>query len=130
MVISSTKSLLKFSILLALFFNSNNIFSQNVSVEQDTKFEQLLTEKRKVNTYITTTNLYKIQIFNGTNDESKKVLLQFRRDNKNYDATIIFNTPTYKVWVGNYKSRIDAERNLELLRKKFPNALIIKPNKF
>lgn len=130
MIISSTKSLLKFSILLALFFNSNNIFSQNVSVEQDTKFEQLLTEKRKVNTYITTANLYKIQIFNGTNDESKKVLLQFRRDNKNYDATIIFNTPTYKVWVGNYKSRIDAERNLELLRKKFPNALIIKPNKF
>jgi hypothetical protein len=28
------------------------------------------------------------------------------------DGTIIFNTPNYKVWVGNYKSRIEAERNL------------------
>ena len=130
MVITSTKTLLKFSILLALFFNSNSIFSQNVTVEQDTKFEQLLSEKRKVNTYITTSNLYKIQIFNGTNDESKKVLLQFKRDNKNYDATIIFNTPTYKVWIGNYKTRIDAERNLLYFKKKFPNAILVKPNKF
>ena len=130
MIISTTKALLNFSLLLALFINSNTIFSQNVSVEQDTKFEQLLTEKRKVNTSITTSNLYKIQIFNGSSEESKKVLVQFKRDNKNYDATIIFNTPTYKVWIGNYKTRIDAERNLLSFKKKFPNAILVKPNKF
>ena len=130
MTISSRKTLIKFSILVVIYFNSGSLFSQSVTVEQDTKFDQLLTEKRKVNTSITTYNAYKIQVFNGSSEESKKVLLQFKRDNKNYDATIIFNTPTYKVWVGNYKSRIDAERNLALLKKKFPNAIIIKPSKF
>ena len=130
MIISTTKALLNFSLLLALFINSNTIFSQNVSVEQDAKFDQLLTEKRKVNTSLTTNNLYKIQIFNGSSEESKKVLVQFKRDNKNYDATIIFNTPTYKVWIGNYKTRIDAERNLLSFKKKFPNAILVKPNKF
>jgi hypothetical protein len=33
------------------------------------------------------------------------------------DGTIIFNTPNYKVWVGNYKSRIEAERNLIDIKK-------------
>jgi hypothetical protein len=129
MGISSTKLLLKYCLTSAIYFSFSSVFSQNVTVTQDAKFDQLLTEKRKVNTSITTNNLYKIQIFNGTSEESKKVLIQFKRDNKNYDATIIFNTPTYKVWVGNYKTRIDAERNLATLKKKFPNAIIIKPNK-
>jgi hypothetical protein len=25
---------------------------------------------------------------------------------------IIFNTPNYKVWIGNFRTRIEAERNL------------------
>jgi hypothetical protein len=45
------------------------------------------------------------------------------------DGTIVFSTPMYKVWVGNFKTRIDAEKNLQLLKKKFPNAFLIKPNK-
>lgn len=129
MNISSKKTLLKYCLIGTIYFSFGSVFSQNVTVSQDPKFEQLLTEKRKVNTSITTNNLYKIQIFNGTSQESKKVLIQFKRDNKNYDSTIIFNTPTYKVWVGNYKTRIDAERNLAVFKKKFPNAILIKPSK-
>ena len=129
MGISSKKLLLKYCLTGAIYFSFCSVFSQNVTVTQDAKFEQLLSEKRKVNTSITANNLYKIQIFNGTSEESKKVLIQFKRDNKNYDSTIIFNTPTYKVWVGNYKTRIDAERNLAVFKKKFPNAILIKPSK-
>ena len=62
-------------------------------------------------------------------EESKKVLIQFRKDNKNFDATIVFSTPAYKVWVGNFKTRIEAERNLNNLKKKYPNAILIKPSK-
>jgi hypothetical protein len=98
-------------------------------VNQDPKFEQLLNEKRKVNSSITINNRYKIQIFNGTSDASKKTLIQFKKENKNYDATIIFSTPLYKVWVGNFKTRIEAERNLNLLKKKYPSAILIKPSK-
>jgi len=35
----------------------------------------------------------------------------------------------YKVWVGNFKTRIEAEKNLNDLKKKYPNAFLIKPNK-
>ncbi|RZJ64331.1 MAG: SPOR domain-containing protein [Flavobacterium sp.] len=106
-------------------------FSQasDVTVSQDPKFEQLLNEKRRINSSITVNDKYKIQIFNGDSESSKKILNDFRKDNKNLDATVVFSTPAYKVWVGNFKSRIEAERNLADLRKKYPNAIIIKPNK-
>lgn len=100
-----------------------------VNVNQDVKFEQLLNEKRKINSSITINDRYKIQIFNGDSENSKKALINFKKENKNMDGTIVFSTPMYKVWVGNFKTRIDAEKNLQLLKKKFPNAFLIKPNK-
>jgi len=115
--------------ILLLFSCFYSLQAQNVSVNQDAKFEQLLNEKRKINASITINNRYKIQIFNGNNDASKKALISFKKDFKNYDATIIFSTPAYKVWVGNFKTRIEAEKNLELIKKKYENAIIIKPNK-
>ena len=116
-------------IIMVFCLNINNAFAQNTTLNQDEKFEQLLNEKRKINASINANSLYKIQIFNGTSEESKNTLIQFRRENKNYDATIIFSTPAYKVIVGYFKSRIEAERNLKILKKNYPNALIIKPSK-
>jgi len=101
----------------------------NVSVNQDPRFEQLLKEKRKINSSITVNDRYKIQIFYGDNDKARKTLSDFRKDFKALDGTIIFESPTYKVWVGNFKSRIDAERKLLDVKKKYPHALLIKPNK-
>ncbi|MEM0543830.1 SPOR domain-containing protein [Flavobacterium sp. j3] len=101
----------------------------NITVLQDQKFEQLLSEKRKINSSITINDRYKIQIFNGDSENSKKILMEFKRENKNLDATIVFSTPIYKVWIGNFKTRIDAEKNLTDLKKKYPNAFLIKPNK-
>lgn len=101
----------------------------NIIINQDPKFEQLLNEKRKINSSITVNDRYKIQIFNGDSENSKKTLISFKKENKNMDGTIVFSTPMYKVWVGNFKTRIDAERNLLILKKKFPNAFLIKPNK-
>lgn len=120
----------KFYTLFAIFFlQFYTAKAQSITLSEDPKFEQLLSEKRKLNSSITVNNLYKIQIFNGSSDESKKVLIQFKRENKSLDATIVFSTPAYKVWVGNFKTRIEAERNLNTMKKKYPNAIIIKPNK-
>ena len=118
-------------LLISLLISSAKFYAQdrNLTVSQDLKFEQMLNEKRKINSSITVNDRYKIQIYSGDSETSKKTLIEFRKDNKDFDGTIIFNTPTYKVWVGNFKSRIDAERNLAAFKKKYSNALIIKPNK-
>ena len=103
--------------------------SEGISIKQDSRFEQILNEKRKINSSITVNDRYKIQIFNGDSENSKKTLISFKKENKNMDGTIVFSTPMYKVWVGNFKTRIEAEKNLQTLKKKYPNAFLIKPNK-
>ena len=119
------------SVLFIMFLSSWNLWSQDskVTVTEDPKFENLLKEKRRINSSITVNDRYKIQIFNGDSETSKKTLNDFKKQYKNFDGTIIFNTPFYKVWVGNFKTRIEAERNLTEIKKSYPNALLIKPNK-
>ena len=98
-------------------------------MSQNPKFEKLLNEKRKINASIIVNDIYKIQIYNGDIESCKKNLVDFKKEFLNLDGTIVFYTPAYKVWVGNFKSRIEAERNLLLLKNKYPNSLIIQPNK-
>jgi len=119
-----------FSIVFLVFLSEKSSGQvTKVSISQDPKFEQLLNEKRKINSSITINDRYKIQIFNGDTENYKKNLTDFKRENKNMDATIVFSTPLYKVWVGNFKTRIEAEKTLTDLKKKYPNAFLIKPNK-
>lgn len=131
--LSMKKTLNKLSILTAIssFAISAQVAAQGsgTTLKQDPGFEQLLAEKRKINSSITVNDRYKIQVFNGDSETSKKHLAEVKRNFKQYDATIVFSTPSYKVWVGNFKSRIEAERALNEMKKKYPNALMIKPNK-
>jgi len=129
MKIFKTPFSIKHLVIVALFILPQTIFSQSVSISQDPQIEQLLTEKRNINSSITLSDRWKIQIFTGDNENSRKVLTEFKKEVKTIDCTIVFHTPSYKVWVGNFKTRIEAERNLIEIRKKYPSAFLIKPNK-
>jgi PKD repeat protein len=99
------------------------------TVNQDPKFEELLNEKRKISSQITLNDKYKVQIFYGDNNTARKTLQEFKKTYPDTDGTIIFESPTYKVLVGSYTNRIDAERALTEIHKKYPHALLVKPNK-
>jgi hypothetical protein len=119
--------------LLTVFLSFSTCYlqaqNQNITLNQDPKFEQLLNEKRKINASITINDRYKIQIFSGDSDKAKKTLLDFKQEFQNTEGTIVFSTPNYKVWVGNFKTRIEAERNLADIKKRYKNVLLIKPSK-
>lgn len=119
-----------FSFLL-LYVSTSYVSAQNqkITISQDPRFEQLLSEKRKINASLTVNDSYKIQIYNGGSENAKKTLNDFKQNFSDIDATIVFNTPNYKVWVGNFKSRIEAERYLIDIKKKYNNVLLIKPSK-
>lgn len=114
-------------LIISVFFTQ---FSKGqTTINTDPKFEQLLNEKRKINQSITTTDKYKIQIFYGESNQAKKILNEFRNHHENIDGTIIFSSPNYKVQVGNFKNKIDAERvRLEIL-KKYPEALVVRASR-
>ncbi len=116
--------------IITLFSMQNN-FSQTKksSIEQDEKIEKLLLEKRKNNSAITINDKFKIQIYFGNIDESKKTLIAFKKDFSQIDGTIVFSNPSYKVWVGSFKTKIEAEKALITIKKKYTTSVIIEPNK-
>ena len=101
----------------------------NSNVIQDPKIEQLIKEKRKINLGLSSNETYKIQIFYGNSDDSKKKLQEFKTEFKDLDGTIVYTNPNYKVWIGNFETRIEVEKAMIEIKKKYPTALIIKPTK-
>lgn len=124
----SKHNLLYFFILSSFFCLSSRAQDGKTNVSVDPKIDQLLKEKRKLNTGLFLNEGYKIQIFYGNSEESKKKLQEFKKEFKDLDGTIIFNSPNYKVWIGNFKTRIEVERAMADIKKKYPTALIIKPS--
>lgn len=123
------KPFLLISFIFLLLATKTFAQDAKTTVEQDAKFQNLLKEKQKINNNISINDGYKIQIFYGNSDESKRKLIEFKRDFKDIDGTIVYSNPTYKVFVGNYKLRLNAEKVLLEIKKKYPNALLIKPGK-
>ena len=117
--------------LLITVISSVNCFSQESKniLSQDIKIEQLLKEKRKLNQSISTNESYKIQIFYGNSAESKKKLQEFKKEFKEIEGTIVYTNPNFKVWVGNFETRLEVEKAMLEIKKKYPTALLIKPSK-
>lgn len=130
-IMKTLKNNIQILLIITTLFIWQNIFAKtrNISVQQDPKIDHLLAEKRKNNASITINDKFRIQIFFGTIEESKKNLTAFKKEFKYMDGTIVFSNPSYKVWVGSFKSKIEAEKALLSIKKKYPSANIINPNK-
>ena len=130
-IMKTLKNITLLSFSLVALLSTQNIFSQTKksNIEQDEKIEKLLLEKRKNNSAITINDKFKIQIYFGNIDESKKTLIAFKKDFSQIDGTIVFSNPSYKVWVGSFKTKIEAEKALITIKKKYTTSVIIEPNK-
>lgn len=120
-----------FLVFFITIFSVSFSFSQSskTTIEEDPRFEKLLSDKRSLTSTVDFDSNYKIQIYYGDKDNAKGYLNSFKKTYKEIDARLFYTNPMYKVWVGNFKSRIDGERALSEIRNKFPGALLIKPNR-
>lgn len=94
-----------------------------VTINSDPKIDQLLLAKYS-NNYESN---YKIQLYYGSLTKAHNILNEFTEYHPNISGKILFETPNYKVWVGDFRTRLDADKALMDIRKKFPNAFIFKP---
>lgn len=90
-------------------------------------FEELIPAKTRYNASIGVAERWKFQTFSGSLDAAKSAYVDFRKDNRQIDATIVFAQPHYKVWAGNTRTRSECERILESLKKKYTNLFLVKP---
>ena len=121
--------LLVFSILMS--FLSINISAQEatITLNEDLKIHQLLELKKSLEEENKLTDGYTIQLYYGEKNRANNVIRKYRYTYDSWPATIKYETPNYKVWVGNFSSRIDADRALIEIKKNFPSAFILKPER-
>ena len=95
-----------------------------VTIEQDPKITQLLDVYKKANSEA---DYYTIQVGFGSYSEAEKLKQDVEIDFPQWRAKIVFDSPTYRVRVGRFKSKLEAERHFLEVREKYPQSLILKP---
>ncbi|MCK5400261.1 MAG: SPOR domain-containing protein [Flavobacteriaceae bacterium] len=126
MKITPTKFIL--NLIVLTMFTMSNLLAQEgvVTVNQDRQIDELLKLKKEVNR---TESNYKIQIYSGNRTGAENARLEFRKSFLNWSTNMKYETPNYKIWVGNFKTRLEADRALLKVKKKFGDAFPFKPKK-
>ena len=69
---------------------------------------------------------YTIQIFYGSLNEADSIYNDFKENYEDVKSELIFETPNYKVRIGEYKDINVASQSLEKIRRIYPGSFIIK----
>ena len=106
--------------------SSTTTFGQNgnIEIKQSNKLDSIIKLKKELNSKIQ--NL-RIQIYSGDRDNAEQMIKEFIEIFNDTTADVIYETPNYKVWVGNYYTQLEADKRLIEIRKKFRSAFIFRP---
>jgi len=70
---------------------------------------------------------YRIQIVSGSLATANETLKNLDRSFSGWPNSIDFESPSFRLRIGNFKTRLEAERMLIDVRKKYKNAVLLKP---
>ncbi|NNK88779.1 MAG: SPOR domain-containing protein [Flavobacteriaceae bacterium] len=112
-----------FTLILGVNINAQQAV---VEVNQDDQIDELLELKKDINRR---SKNFKIQIYNGSRSGAENTRMKFRQSYSEWPVSMEYETPNYKIWVGNFRTRLEADRALIRIKKKFGNAFIFKPKK-
>lgn len=97
-----------------------------VNIEQDEKIEKLLKLYKSSNE---SSDYYRIQVGFGSFAKAQRIKSEVEIDFPSLSSKIDFDSPTYRVRVGRFKNKLDAERKFIEVRAKYPDAMLLKPKK-
>jgi hypothetical protein len=97
-----------------------------VSIEQDERIVHLLDiykSSKEDHEY------YRIQVGFGSFDKAQRIKESVEIDFPDLFSKIDFDSPTYRVRLGRFKTKLQAERKFNEVRVKYPDAMLLKPKK-
>lgn len=68
---------------------------------------------------------YRIQLYNGFEVEAKKTEAKFRIEFPEILTYLLYRQPEWKIQVGTYKTKLEADRALLGIKKEFPEAIVV-----
>ncbi|MCE2614054.1 SPOR domain-containing protein [Flavobacteriaceae bacterium D16] len=122
---SAIKHALPTLILLLTCWSFTYAQQGTVTIEQDPKIDRLVELYKITNSQA---DFYTIQIGFGNYEEAEELKSLVSIDFPQWTPQIIFDSPTYRVRIGRFRTKLEAERKFLEVRKKYPAALILKPD--
>ncbi|OIO99927.1 MAG: hypothetical protein AUJ98_09620 [Bacteroidetes bacterium CG2_30_33_31] len=122
------------SIVILLFFFSSNIIAQqdnvnNINIHQSETIAKLLSKHKEINKNFPLVEGFRIQIFSvsGTNSRDRADLFKAETLIKYPEAEIyiVYNSPSYKVRLGNFRNKLEALNYFQTINTDFPFGFIV-----
>ena len=98
----------------------------NINIQQNEKITNLLGIYKSVNE---SSSHYRIQVGFGSFQEAETLKANVDKDFPDWPTKIDFESPSYRVRIGRFKTQLEGERKLIEVRKKYPSAMLLKPEK-
>jgi cell division protein FtsN len=111
-----------FTILLLSFTFIGFSQEGTINIEQDEKIEQLVEIYKDANA---SSGYYQIQVGFGGHQYAQNLKSKIEIDFAGWYSKIDFKEPTYRVRLGKFKTKMEAQRRLIKVRKKYPNAFLL-----
>lgn len=107
-------------ILIVIISNFNSVSAQS---KMNDEVKSLIKKKRKYNK----DNGYgfRIQLDNGFETTIKTTQSKFKIEFPEVKTYIIFESPEWKVQVGDFKTRLEADKAVNRFKRKFPSAIVV-----
>ena len=119
-------NLILYSIIIISAFSK--VRSQEIyfPLEEDSIVKKLILQKKEIDSKEYESNYYTIQLYYGNYLVAKEILDEFKTNYPEWKASMIFETPNYKVQVGDFKNYYVSISKLNEIKKKYPAAFLLK----
>ncbi|MFO7719822.1 MAG: SPOR domain-containing protein [Gillisia sp.] len=116
-------------VLLLGISSSLSAQTGQINIQQNDLIPELLSLKSEMTKDGKLGERYTIQLYYGNNNAASNVIKEFRAKYNSMPSSVVYETPNYKVWVGKFRNRLEADRALLKIKADFPSAFIPKPQR-
>ena len=110
-----------FSFFAFLIFGSVSVFAQ----EETQKISDIIEKKREFNKKYKNSIVFKIQLYNGNETSAVEIKENFETEYNQFKVQLTYDQPEWKTQIVGFKTRLDADRALLVIREKYPTAIVL-----
>ena len=99
--------------------------SENLIVTEDSLISKLMSVKKEIDRDSYESQFFTIQLYYGNFIEAEKVFEEFKENFPEWKSELSFETPNYKVQVGNYKDYYFGMSKLREIKSTYPSAFLL-----
>ncbi len=106
--------------------------NEKVTLSSTERLDELMEKDLRISEANPLISGFRIQIFYGSGpgskNEARTIQSEYVKDYPEIPSYLVFQTPNFKIRVGDFRTRLEAEQHLRLIEEEFPNAFIVKDN--